>query len=372
MGGSDDDSDDANLEADAELNRKVATVVAPLVKKLKRQRTKIDQLEEQVAEQRKEQGNNLPRMEKQIAELKVTLDEALERTRRDIGERVLHADHARVEVGLTSKVQSMESVTEDLRNRLAQQELLTKTLQGRLEDVDKAARRATEGVEERVATLRSTVSDESARNDSRRAELQLHISEVSAKLHAELVEARRELDGEMHKLHAAAAAAAKRTEVLERFAGLEEASGAASAKAERQQTQLVAMDELLGEVQATLRTRAAAADVSRLRTDVDANRSIAATADSLAQVLHEASAREAQWERRHMAVEHATTASMREVRQMSANLDELGSRLGQFALQVRASRRGMGPPPQTAASNRRLKSAASPHAPMATPSRPLV
>ena len=126
MGASDDDSDDANLEADAELNRKVATVVAPLVKKLKRQREKIDQLEEELKGQKKEQGDTLPRMQQSIDESKKDLAEALERTRRDLGDRVLNTDYSKLEVGLKSKVEVMETITEDLRTRLAQQEILAK------------------------------------------------------------------------------------------------------------------------------------------------------------------------------------------------------------------------------------------------------
>ena len=332
MGSEDNDSDDADLEADAELNRKVATVVAPLVKKLKRQREKIDQLEEELKGQKKEQGDTLPRMQLSIDDTKKMLEEALERTRRDLGDRVLNTDYSRLEVGLKSKVEAMETITEDLRNRLAQQEILNQSLQSRLEQIDQTSKGAAQTLEERIATLRVTVSDESQRNDSRRAELQLHISEVSAKLHTELVEARRQLDGEMSKLQAAAAASIKRTEVLERFASLEEASGAAAARADRQQTQLVAMDELMSEVQATLRTRADAAELGKLKQQVAANHAEAATANSLAQVLQEASARESQWERRHLAVEHAATSSMREVQQMSANINELGSRLGDYAL----------------------------------------
>ena len=349
MGTSDDDSDDAKAaELDAELNRKVATVIAPLMKKLKRQRKQIDALEDQVRKQGEQSGSHIPRIDAAISAISTALEEATERNRRDLGNRVLNVDHARVEVSLTSSMQQAHATSEDLRQRLAAQEMLVKSLQHRIDEVDAGARRGTEAVEERLAALRITVSDEAGRSDSRRAELQLHISEVSAKLHAELVEAKRDIDSEIHKLHGQAAAAAMRSEVLERFASLDEASSTVAARAERHQMQLAALDETMGEVQAATRTKATTTELNRLRVDIEAIHAASASGSSLAQAKQEAREREAQWERRHLAVEHAATGSMRELRQMAANLDELGSRIGMLALAVRA----MGPCPVAVATSR--------------------
>jgi hypothetical protein len=176
------------------------------------------------------------------------------------------------------------------------------------------------------------VSDEAARGDARRTELQLHVSEVSAKLHAELVEARRQIEAELHKLAGGLAAAAKRSEVLERFSSIEEASGGASARLERHTTQLNMLEEGLNEANAAARGRALQADVAKLRADFEQRASLTATAEALSAVTRDAQAREAQWERRQLAIEHSSSATMREVRQMAANLEELGSRLSQHAL----------------------------------------
>ena len=81
---------------------------------------------------------------------------------------------------------------------------------------------------------------------------------------------RRELDGEMQRLSTGVAAAAKRAEVVERFAALDEGIAGAAARSERLAAQTSATDESLAQLQATLRTKASAADLSGLRADLDA------------------------------------------------------------------------------------------------------
>ena len=187
---SDDDSDDKQAEVDAEIARKCSLVMQPLIKKFKRHSKKLAALEEEIEKQRQATDTGFPAQGAELAAMRSELEQAVERLHRDIGERVRHEDHARVEVGMGSQLAKMESTVEDLRTRLATQEIYNKTLEHRLGEVEASSRRGNEAVEERIAALRTTVADEASRSDSRRAELQLHISEVSAKLHTELVEVR--------------------------------------------------------------------------------------------------------------------------------------------------------------------------------------
>ena len=332
--GSDSDSepDDRKADFDVELNKKVATVMAPLMKKLRKQGKRIEVLEEQVALHTKAREENEPKTQKDLQDLRTSIEEGLDRCRRDIGERVLHADHARVEVAVSSGLEAAHRTSEEVRTRLASIELTVKALQTRVDEVEALCKRGLEGSEERVAALRTTFNDETVRSDARRSELQLHIAEVSAKLHAELVEARRETDQQLHKLTSGVAAAAKRAEVLERFSALEEAEATARGRVDRQQGQLASLEERTAEAEAVLRTRAAQVELQAVRDEADRRLSLSATSAGLAEVIRENEARETQWERRHLAVEHTAAASLRESRQMAANIEEVGRRLADYAL----------------------------------------
>ena len=121
--GSDSDGDDKQADLDAELNKKVATVMAPLMKKMRKQTKRIEELEEKVAQQAKTAEVREPKQDKLMEDLRKAVEEGLDRCRRDIGERVLHADHARVEVAVTSGLQTAQRTADDVRSRLAQIEL---------------------------------------------------------------------------------------------------------------------------------------------------------------------------------------------------------------------------------------------------------
>ena len=171
----DDDDDDAN-DMELELNRKVATVMQPLMKKLKKQSQKMESLQKLCTEQGarlKELESTLP---SQVQELGRSLESAMDRTRRDLGERVLHADHARVEVSLTGGLASMQHALEEARTKAAASELLANSLQARLDEMQAASRRSFDSVDERVASLREKIADEATRAESRRSELQLHLA----------------------------------------------------------------------------------------------------------------------------------------------------------------------------------------------------
>lgn len=325
-------SHDAEEEADSELSIKVATVLGPIMKKLKKQSKRIEVIEEAMAHQAKSVADRLPVLESQIHAFALELEDGLECTRRELGERVLHVDHARTHLGLSSSVTQLQQAAEGVQARLAQEKLLRLALEARLDESEASHRRAVEVVEERFATLRSTVSDEAARGDSRWSELQLHVAEVSARVHAELVEAHRETDAELHRLASGLAAAAKQSETLERLTLLEEKGCGLNSRVDRLAAQLRAIADALGEVQASARTQAQQADLIRLRAEVQQRTSSIASVDEIKEVVRELQAREVRWERRHLAVEHSAVASMREVRQMATNLDDLGARLGNLAL----------------------------------------
>ena len=331
---SSDEDDGGEADTDLELKRKVAMVIAPLMKKLRKQSKRIEALEELTAKNAAETTGRIPALESDIRAQATALEDAMERTRRDLGERVLHAEHARVEVSLGGSVSAMTSTVEDLRTRLAQHELQTRTLTTRLEEAEAAARRGVDAVEERIATLRASMGDEAVRADTRRSELQLQLSEMGAKLHGELVEMRRAIDDDLRKLGSASAAAARRDEVVDRFGGLEEAMGSAKARADRQETAVAALEQSVAQAQTDLHTRAAASDLHALRSTLDAQTAAAASSSALDAAVHDAASREAHWEARHRAVEVATANSMRELRQMSANLGELAERLGERALSI--------------------------------------
>ena len=115
--GSDSDSepDDRKADFDVELNKKVATVMAPLMKKLRKQGKRIEVLEEQVALHTKAREENEPKTQKDLQDLRTSIEEGLDRCRRDIGERVLHADHARVEVAVSSGLEAAHRTSEEVR-----------------------------------------------------------------------------------------------------------------------------------------------------------------------------------------------------------------------------------------------------------------
>ena len=96
--GSDDglSSDEGGADADAELNRKVALVIQPLMKKLKKQGKKLDNLEATVARHQAEQEEALPRLDSLLEAQTQKVESSLERVRLDIGDRVKNEDHARV------------------------------------------------------------------------------------------------------------------------------------------------------------------------------------------------------------------------------------------------------------------------------------
>jgi hypothetical protein len=325
--GSDSDGDDKQADLDAELNKKVATVMAPLMKKMRKQTKRIEELEEKVAQQAKTAEVREPKQDKLMEDLRKAVEEGLDRCRRDIGERVLHADHARVEVAVTSGLQTAQRTADDVRSRLAQIELTHGALQTRVEEVESHCRRGLDGCEERLAALRTTLNDETARGDARRSELQLHIAEVSAKLHAELVENRRETDEQLHKLMSSVSSTAKRSEVLERFAALEEAEGSSRARAERQQSLLASLEERTGQAEAGLRTKASQAEVLAQQEELSRKLGLTASAAGLAEYTRQLDALETQWERRHLAVEHAAAAGLRETQQTAANIQVHGAAL---------------------------------------------
>ena len=97
------------------------------------------------------------------------IEEGFERCRRDLGERVLHADHARVEVAVSGAVETAHRTSEEARTRLASLEITHKALQARLEEVEAHSRRGLDGCEERIAALRTSLNDEAARSERRAA-----------------------------------------------------------------------------------------------------------------------------------------------------------------------------------------------------------
>ena len=336
--GSSSDDDDVDIEKDLELNRKVATVMQPLMKKLRKQAKRIEHLEELASKTGTDVNARVPLIEEAVRELTANLEDAMERTRRDLGERVLHTDHARVEVSAMEGLRVMQLEVEDARSRAVASELLAKQLQQRLDESEAAGKRVEERVEERAATMRAAIADEGARADSRRSELQLHMQEMSARLHAEVVEVKRATERELQKLDATIHMAAKRTDVTERFAGVDESMISASARTDRLSAQLSALEGTVAEVQANLRLRATASELSQLRGAVEGilssgDKGGVASTEMVAELARDMASREQAWERRHRAVELSATSSMREVRQMAANIDELGGRLGSFALQ---------------------------------------
>ena len=329
-----DDDDDDQAEADLELTKKVAIIMQPLMKKMRKQAWRITTLEALVTKQTQESAQRLPVVEAGVRDLTASLEEAMDRTRRDLGERVLHSDHARVEVGLSGGLAAMQSVVEEARVKATASEMMVKNLLQRLEDSEASNRRAIDEVLERIASVRESVSDEAARAESRRSELQLHLAELSAKMHAELMETRRHFDSEIQMLNASVAAAVKRTEVTDRLNIVDEAAAISHAKSERQAAQLAALEQGLTETSSALRARASTSDLAKLKADVEAAAASGATKAELEGASQQEAMREQSWERRYLAVERTAAASMREVRQLSANLDELGSRLASFAPQV--------------------------------------
>ena len=159
--GSDSDSepDDRKADFDVELNKKVATVMAPLMKKLRKQGKRIEVLEEQVALHTKAREENEPKTQKDLQDLRTSIEEGLDRCRRDIGERVLHADHA-VSRWLSQWPRGGTRASEEVRTRLASIELTVKALQTRVDEVEALCKR---GLEERGARRRA--ADDLQRRD---------------------------------------------------------------------------------------------------------------------------------------------------------------------------------------------------------------
>ena len=119
MGGSSSEDDAGQADFDLELNRKVATVMQPLMNKQKKQSKRLEKLEALVEKQGAVLSEKLPALESGLRALRKELDDALDRTRRDLGERVQHADHARLEVGVREQLAALQAALDETRQASA-------------------------------------------------------------------------------------------------------------------------------------------------------------------------------------------------------------------------------------------------------------
>ena len=85
------DSDD---ELTDDINLRVAKVLAPVMKKMKRHSKRIEALEEMLVKQTRMLDQRLPKIEKDIAALERASNASIDQLRKEVGERVLHVDHA--------------------------------------------------------------------------------------------------------------------------------------------------------------------------------------------------------------------------------------------------------------------------------------
>ena len=208
------------------------------------------------------------------------------------------------------------------------------TLTLHLKEAEATQRQAAEAAEERTAQLKLVVTDGFAAADARRAELQMHLSEVNAKFVTEGAELRRYAEGELQALKAAVAGAAKQADMTERLSGVSSGLASGEARSDRLAWQLATMQEELSAVQLRQPTFAAAADLDKLRDEFHERSSSTVSAKHLEGVTQDASERELKWQARQQHVETACKEAQREVRQMTANLEEISGRLGTHALAV--------------------------------------
>ena len=302
---------------------RVAKVLAPVLKKMKRQSKRIEVLEEILAKQTKLLDTTLPNLETGLAKQEMTLQDACEQLRRQLGERVMHVDHARVEVGTRTALEgeiepppwtcfllrrtppckraqmagdptplpptaAQQRLLEEASGRMTAVGIHVEAMRAQVKEADDRSRRAVEAVEERVALLQLTVADGKAAADARRAELQLHVSETQAKLLTEMGELRRYVENELQVLKAEAASASKRADVQERLAPLDSGIAAAVARGDRLTQQVTTLQDEMVVLQSKQKSFAGANDVSELREKLSLSTRAMASGDDLAESLRQA------------------------------------------------------------------------------------
>ena len=86
----------SDAEQEDAINQKVARVIQPLVKKLRRQAKRIDGLEAALALAETETKERIPALERSVAELRSELSERASKLQADVGDRASLADLARI------------------------------------------------------------------------------------------------------------------------------------------------------------------------------------------------------------------------------------------------------------------------------------
>jgi len=328
-----EDASDGSDATGDEINQKVLRVMAPLLKKIQRQTKRVSLLEENVQREARDTAARLEPLERGLEAQRTSMDEERARMTVELGGRAAHSELARVEAASREAESSLRTTLEDARAKVAASEMILGSVQGRLGEVEAAERRTAVALDDRAGALRASMEQHTSSTEARRSEMQLHLSEVEAKLQGELGAFRLGTQAALGRLDERVGASARRAELDERSGALQQSHAALAARCDRQAAQLGAMQAQLSELQQGVAGRASRAEVDELRATLSdgADRTAGAAHEVASAAQERADAREQRHEQRQRALEAQLASSQREVRQLAANLDDLGARLGECA-----------------------------------------
>ena len=328
-----EDASDGSDATGDEINQKVLRVMAPLLKKIQRQTKRVSLLEENVQREARDMAARLEPLERGLEAQRTSMDEERARMTVELGGRAAHSELARVEAASREAESSLRTTLEDARAKVAASEMILGSVQGRLGEVEAAERRTAAELDDRAGALRASMEQHTSSTEARRSEMQLHLSEVEAKLQGELGAFRLGTQAALGRLDERVGASARRAELDERSGALQQSHAALAARCDRQAAQLGAMQAQLSELQQGVAGRASRAEVDSLRATLSdgADRTAGAAHEVASAAQERADAREQRHEQRQRALEAQLASSQREVRQLAANLDDLGARLGECA-----------------------------------------
>ena len=328
-----EDASDGSDAAGDEINQKVVRVMAPLLKKIQRQTKRVSALEENVQREARDTAARLEPLERGLEAQRTAMSEEMARIAKELSGRAAHVELARVEASSREAESSLRSTLEDARGKVAASEMILGSVQGRLGEVEEAERRTAAALDERAGALRASMEQHTSSAEARRSEMQLHLSEVEAKLQGELGAFRLSTQAALERLDERVGAAARRAELDERSGTLQQSHEALAARCDRQAAQISAMQAQLSELQQGLASRASRAEVDAMRVSLSegADRTAGTAHEMVAAAQERSDAREQRAEQRQRSLEAQLAVSQREVRQLAANLDDLGARLGECA-----------------------------------------
>ena len=233
----------SDAEQEDAINQKVARVIQPLVKKLRRQAKRIDGLEAALALAETETKERIPALERSVAELRSELSERASKLQADVGDRASLADLARIEMGQREAGAGSAATIEEVRGKTAAAELMLRGLQSRLEGQEGSARAAEAALDSRLRALSDALEHASSTADARRSDMELRVGEVSAKAQGERAAMKSQIEAQLRQLDADVRASARRADVDSSLGGLTQSIDMLTARFGRHEASLGALQQ---------------------------------------------------------------------------------------------------------------------------------